>query len=76
MRKTFGILWAAAAERDLLGIVKYVAEDDPGAALGILDKIRVGAAGLSRSPRRGRVVPELLDQGIARYREIVIRPGG
>ena len=74
MRKTLEILWATVAERDLLGIVEYVAEENPGAALGILDRSRVSAARLSRSPRRGRVVPELLDQGISRYREIVIRP--
>jgi len=68
------ILWAAVAEKDLLRIVDFIAEDDPGIALKTLDRIRAGTVRLVRSPRRGRAVPELLRQGIARYREIVIKP--
>ncbi len=74
MKKSFEILWAAVAEKDLLGIVDFIADDDPGTALEILNKIKAGTAKLDHSPRRGRVVPELLKQGISRYREIVIKP--
>ena len=74
MKKTFEILWAAAAETDLLGIVEYIAHDNPRAALKVLGKIKTGTARLDHSPRRGRIVPELLKHGISRYREIVIKP--
>lgn len=74
MKESFEILWAAVAEKDLLGIVDFIADDDPGAALKILNKIKVGTARLDHSPRRGCIVPELLRQGISRYREIVIKP--
>jgi plasmid stabilization system protein ParE len=74
MKKSFEILWATVAEKDLLGIVGFIAEDDPGIALKILYKIKTGTAKLNHSPRRGRIVPELLKQGISRYREIVIKP--
>ena len=74
MKKTFEILWAAAAETDLLGIAEYIAHDNPRAALKVLNKIKAGTARLDNSPKRGRIVPELLRHGISRYREIVIRP--
>lgn len=74
MKESFEILWAAVAENDLLGIVGFIAEDDPGIALEILYKIKASTAKLDHSPRRGRIVTELLKQGISRYREIVIKP--
>lgn len=74
MKKAFEILWAAVAEKDLLEIVEYFADDDPGAALEILNTIKAGTAKLDHSPKRGRMVPELLKHGISRYREIVIKP--
>lgn len=74
MKKSFEILWAAVAENDLLGIVDLVAEDNPGIARDILYKIKSSTAKLDRSPGRGRIVPELLKQGLSRYREILIKP--
>ena len=44
MTGSFEILWAVVAERDLLGIVDFIADDDPGAALEILHRIRAGTA--------------------------------
>ena len=74
MKESFEILWAAVAENDLLGIVGFIAEDDPEIALKILYKIKTSTVKLDHSPKRGRIVPELLKQGISRYREIVIKP--
>ena len=74
MTESFEILWAVVAERDLLGIVDVIAHDDPEAAIGVLHKIKAGTAKVDHSPSRGRIVPELLQHGISRYREIVIKP--
>ena len=74
MKESFEIEWAAVAEDDLLGIVRFIADDDPGTALAILRRIRARTAKLDRAPKRGRIVPELLKHGIGRYREIVISP--
>jgi len=74
MKGAHEIFWASVAEQDLLRIVRYIAEEDAGAALKILNRIKVATARLDRSPKRGRVVPELLKHGISRYREIVIKP--
>ena len=74
MSRSYEVLWAAIAERDLLEIVEYVSADDPVAAVETLGKIEAATTTLARSPRRGRVVPELMENGVRRYREIVVRP--
>ncbi|WP_420910547.1 type II toxin-antitoxin system RelE/ParE family toxin [Roseivivax marinus] len=50
--------WTAAASDDLNAIVDYIAEDDPGAALRLLDEIVEKVEELPENPkafRRGRV---------------------
>ena len=74
MRKTLEVLWAVAAESDLLEIAEFIAEDDPAAAREVLGRIHKGTTRPGRSPRSGRVVPELMRQGVSRYREIVVKP--
>lgn len=74
MSKSFEVLWAAAAESDLLGIILSIAEESPVDAKKVLARIRARTAKLTRSPLQGRVVPELLSQGISQYREVVIAP--
>lgn len=74
MKASFKVRWAATAELDLLGIVEYIAADDPAAALESLKRIRSRTAALDQSPLRGRIVPELKRHGITRYRELVVKP--
>jgi len=74
MKKSYEVLWASVAENDLLGIIIYIAEDSSGNALKILSKIKTRTSKLEHSPMRGRVVPELLCQGISLYREILVAP--
>lgn len=74
MSEPFVVYWAAVAERDLLGIIDYIAEERPEAARELLQTIQTLAARLARSPERGRLVPELRAQGVARYRELLSAP--
>lgn len=74
MTKSFEVVWAAVAENDLLGILLYIADESPGNALKIMAKIRNRTAKLKQTPLQGRIVPELLCQGISQYREIVVSP--
>ena len=74
MSKTYKINWANVAEHDLIEIIEYIPIDSPADALKILQKIKKMASSLYSLPERGRVVPELQDQGILTYREIVIPP--
>jgi plasmid stabilization system protein ParE len=74
MRETYHIVWAAVAERDLKEIIAFIAIDSPANALKILQKIKRSASSPYTSPERGRVVPELRNQGILTYRELVAPP--
>jgi plasmid stabilization system protein ParE len=70
----YAVQWTAAAARDLELTVEYIAEDSPGQALLVLQKIRARASTLLTMPERGRIVPELKLHGISIYRELIIAP--
>jgi plasmid stabilization system protein ParE len=70
----YQIVWAAVAESDLKEIIEFIALDSPANAFKILNKIKQSASNLYAFPERGRVVPELQDQGILTYRELIVPP--
>jgi len=74
MIQKYDILWAGVAENDLKEIIEYIAIDSPADALRIFKKIKQKASSLYTLPERGRIVPELQEQGILLYREWVIPP--
>jgi toxin ParE1/3/4 len=74
MSTKFNVIWASVAEKDLVNIIEYIAEDSPQNALNILKSIRKQASDLYTLPERGRIVPELYDQGILQYLELIIEP--
>ncbi|MFA4917136.1 MAG: type II toxin-antitoxin system RelE/ParE family toxin [Syntrophales bacterium] len=74
MSPKYDIIWAGVAENDLKEIVEYIAIDSPANALKTLKKIKQKAASLYTLPERGRIVPELQDQGILLYREFIVSP--
>ena len=74
MNKRYEVLWSNVAENDLIDIIEYIAADSPVDASKIFRKIKQKASGLYSFPQRGRIIPELRDQGISQYRELVIPP--
>jgi plasmid stabilization system protein ParE len=74
MSKKYDILWAGVAENDLKEIIEYIASDNPANAIKTLKKIKQKASSLYTLPERGRIVPELKDQGILLYRELIVPP--
>ena len=70
----YAVEFAAVAQRDLLGIIEFIAADDPVAAGQVLDRIESRCAALQKMPERGRIVPELAAVGIHTYRELVVSP--
>jgi toxin ParE1/3/4 len=74
MNKKYEIVWSNIAENDLKKIVEYIYDDSPPNAFNIFNRIKQKASGLYTFPERGRIVPELRDQGILQYRELVIPP--
>jgi len=68
------VRWSRSASLDLIEIIEYIQLDRPEAAREIGRAIRAAALNLRDSPRQGRMVPELLEQGITDYRQILISP--
>jgi len=74
MSQKYDIIWAGVAENDLKEIIEYIATDSPAHALITLKKIKQKASSLYTLHERGRIVPELKDQGILLYRELIVPP--
>ena len=74
MKKAYLVRWSETSENDLKGIVEYLAEDSPYRAYEVLSKIKAKVSDLDSFPSRGRIVPELQDQGIIQYRELIVAP--
>ncbi len=74
MSKKYKVEWASVAEVDLKRIIDHIAIDSPGNALQILERIRQKVSALYTLRERGRIVPELQEQGINIYRELIISP--
>jgi len=64
----------SSVEVDIQEIIDYIAEDNESIAMQILDKLERKINSLKEFPERGRVVPELLNQNISEYKEIIINP--
>ena len=74
MSHKYDIIWAGVAENDVKEIIEYIAIDSPANALKALEKVKQKASSLYILPERGRIVPELQDQGILLYRELIVPP--
>ncbi len=59
------------AEFDLLEIYHYYNELNPRVANSILDTLEIKAESLASFPYRGKVVPELLEYDIDKYRQLI-----
>ena len=74
MTPTYKVHWTNVAESDLIGIIEYIAKDNLTNDRDVFEKIKKKASSLSQFPERGRIVPELKDQGIILYRELIVSP--
>ena len=66
------VRWAQAASLDSIEIVEFIRRDRPDAARKLGNSLLREASRLRRNPRQGKVVPELLEKGIAEYRQLVV----
>jgi toxin ParE1/3/4 len=74
MKKIYNVIWSETSEKDLMGIVEYIAAESPSNAFEIFKEIKQKTSSLYTFPDRGRVVPELQEQGIILYRELIVSP--
>lgn len=74
MKRTYEIIWSETSEKDLISIIEYIAQDRPSIAYDTFKDIKEKASCLYSIPDRGRIVPELQEQGITQYRELIVSP--
>ncbi len=74
MDEEYKVVWTKSAVSDLESIIEYIAENSPLTASALFRKLRKQIDTLSYSPQRGRHIPELQEQGIFLYRELIISP--
>jgi toxin ParE1/3/4 len=74
MKQVYEVAWSDTAERDLIAIIEYIADDSPSRAYDVFKEVRRKASSLHSFPERGRVVPELQNQGITQYHELIVGP--
>ena len=69
--KQFEVIWAKSAQFDLELIIEYIKTDSLDIAKKIFLQIRKECNNLCSFPQRKRIVPELQQIGILKYREII-----
>ncbi len=74
MDEEYKVVWTRSAVSDIESIIEYIAEDSPLTAKALFRKLKKQIETLSYSPQRGRYIPELQEQGIFIYRELIISP--
>jgi toxin ParE1/3/4 len=74
MKKVYEVRWSETSEKDLVAIIEYIADDSPSQAYEVFKEVKRKASTLRSLPDRGRIVPELQEQGITQYRELIIPP--
>ncbi len=74
MHKTYKLKWTKNAKEDLLSIVMRIQNESPNTAKEVYKKLKKKAQSSNFFPLKGRVVPELQEEGITQYREIIVTP--
>jgi toxin ParE1/3/4 len=64
------LYWTERARQDLLAIGRYIARDNPKAAWEWAERLQARAQAAAKTPRAGRMVPELATKDV---REVFLR---
>ena len=71
--KHFEVIWTKSAQFDLESIIEYIKTDSLDIAKKVFFEIKKVCNDLYYFPQRKRIVPELQQIGILKYREIVYK---
>ncbi len=69
----YQIIWTKSAEFDLETIIEYIKVENIEKAKRIFFEIKNQCNNLSTFPKSKRIVPELLQIGISKYRELIYK---
>lgn len=63
------IIWSPTARTKIIEILEYISEDNPDAALTLIDQFEIKVEKLKLNPETGRLLPEVKNDKI---REIAV----
>ena len=69
--KSFEVIWTKSAEFDLELIIEYIKMDNVDIAKALFFEIKKECNDLYYFPQRKKIVPELQQIGILKYRELI-----
>lgn len=69
----FEVIWSQSAKFDLESIIEYIKTDSIDIAKKIFFDIKEECENLNYFPKRNRIVPELQQIGILKYRELIYK---
>lgn len=67
----FEVYWTNIASKDLINIIQYIKVENPTIAKKIFIEIKKECENLKFLPEKFRIVPELQNIGIKKYRELI-----
>lgn len=70
----YQVFWTKTAAEDLEDIIDYISLDSKIRAKEQYQKIKAAALTLNKFPTKGRIVPELKENNIEKYRELITSP--
>ncbi len=70
----FKVIWTKPALDDLDEIIGYIAKDSVDIALKQYERIKDTSLEIGKFPKQGRIIPELQNENIIKFREIVLTP--
>ena len=68
------VIWTKPALNDLDEIITYIAADSVDTAIKQYERIKETAKEITAFPKQGRIIPELQNENITKFREIVVNP--
>ncbi|ADK82554.1 type II toxin-antitoxin system RelE/ParE family toxin [Sediminispirochaeta smaragdinae] len=68
------VIWTEPVLKDLNEIIEYISFDSVPTAIKQYERIKETAGKLELCSEQGRIIPELQNENIVKYREMIIRP--
>ena len=68
------VIWTKPALNDLDEIFNYIASESVDIAIKQYERIKETAKDIGAFPKQGRIIPELQNENITKFREIIVNP--
>jgi toxin ParE1/3/4 len=68
------VIWTKPALNDLDEIITYIATDSVDITISQYERIKEASKDIGNFPKQSRIIPELQNENLTKFREIIIKP--